>query len=421
MSRSALTFVLFLTATASTAAAQSPDAGVPSDAAPSTAAPSTAAPSTAAQDAATPAAQPGAPAQPPAQQRPTAIVLPNGQLLEVGCTIRVARRLEWTAYVVCDDGRLLFVDTREPYVEEVGMRGTAVGLFEHNGRLWVELVRHEALALDPHAPGEILPSTDPDPAEDRQAQTDPVPNPYAFDRARYPSDRELSPEARERVRERERERRERERPSRILGWEIAGHLRPFLSEGGVGAWLELSASYAFEAPLFVRAEIDPLGGAIGNTDSTGVFGAAAVLGLDHEYFQLGLGAGTQYVAVFERERHAEGLGLALLQVARIGMRDDTHVDVESAFVWVDGEMVFGGLEARMQVPLDDTMWFVMSGGGNIGGQYYGEVGLRIWLTPDREGSRGAYLIPTLGGASIDRDGHDSVAGPSISIGFELRP
>jgi hypothetical protein len=75
----------------------------------------------------------------------------------------------------------------------------------------------------------------------------------------------------------------------------------------------------------------------------------------------------------------------------------------------------------MQVTLKETMWLVIQAGGNIGGHYFGEVGLRVWLSPDTEGSRGVYLIPAVGGASISRDGSDSITGPSVSVGFEVRP
>ena len=346
----------------------------------------------------------------------TSVALPSGTRVDVECTVRAHRELEGSVYVVCGDGRLLWVDGEEGWVEEVAVRGRALDLFEHGGRVWVELVRHEAIALDPAMPGAIVSESE---AHSRFSRNDPARSPT------QPSARVVAAARPWGVAEPDDERppgpgtRRSPEPRRLPGWQIGATMRPILStDTGAGVVGELSLIHRFEAPAMVELEIDPIG--VADEDETiGVFGASAYVGYDDARFMLALGLGGWYVEIVEFDRFARGLGLAIHQSIRIGQLEGTAAEATSTFVLVDGELFFGGIKGAIQLRVSPSMHLLFRGGGGIAGHAWGELAGRVQVGRGREEGRGVFVIPSIGAAVVS-NGNNEVGGPSIGFGIEWR-
>ena len=197
-------------------------------------------------------------------------------------------------------------------------------------------------------------------------------------------------------------------------WDLRFALRPFLALGTVGFGMvdELRATWRFEAPVAVHAMVEPLGLGIADAGNILALAGNVVVTYDSALFEVGLGLGWSAVNgdlltssydsgsgtgsyEFKRVKH----GLSLAQLARLGATDGLNLSIFNSFILHDDEFKYGGTRVSVQVPVDERLWFVMTGGGGLAGYAFGEIGLRVLVTGN--GDRGTvFLTPTLGAAGL---------------------
>jgi hypothetical protein len=343
-----------------------------------------------------------------APDRRSLVIGPEAKPVPIPCPFRHAEQSGDRVWIICDDGTVHRVDLTSRSVVPVPVQGEAVGLFRGNGRVWVELLRREAMALG--GPGGA-------------AARAPAPPTMTPDPPRGVSP-EAPPERKEPDEPTEEERPWRYRdllaPRRSVGLELAVNGRVFLGEGA-GVYGDASLVYRAEAPIFLRLRLEPVGAGFSDDLDRNLFGAAAIIGYDHRLFSVGVGIGANDVRLDNFDTVADGFALALVQSVRLGARDGLSVHVTNDFVWIDSEVFYSGTFASLQFPLVPDAWLLFRGGGGLTGHAYGEVALRMRVVDQGEG-RGVYVIPGVGGAGITDDiAFNGFGGPSVSFGVEWRP
>jgi hypothetical protein len=223
--------------------------------------------------------------------------------------------------------------------------------------------------------------------------------------------------------------------------------------GGATGWA--SVVYRFDVPIVVRAELAPLGIAVGNsqtvnndnnaqgTNPSRVMSVAAghlLVGLDTQFIEVALGGGGATLSneVFNSNGAPATGGPSIVEEARFGARDGLALNVESVTVAANGQFQFGSFVASVQVPLTPKVMLVVRGGGGNVGLLFGDVGARLLVQGDG-GPGSIALTGFFGGAGIDFDtcspqaaiglsmdvsntcASTSVGGPTLGGGFEWRP
>ena len=226
-------------------------------------------------------------------------------------------------------------------------------------------------------------------------------------------------------------------PPRAAGiWEVEFMARPFLALGefGGGMLLDASVGYRFEADLHAEVAFRPFGYGTGEGKPSIIpVTTFAKLSYDRELFEVGLGLGLQTVHVTGFGAEA-GSGTLFSQGARIGARDGLHFDARSDVVLFHSRFEFAGFVGSGQVPVGQTSWLILEGGGGSAGYAYGEIGVRVLLKGN--GDRGSvFFNGSVGGVGIFQEQEltcgsaeftfpcwqtTSYAGPMLGAGAEWR-
>jgi hypothetical protein len=211
--------------------------------------------------------------------------------------------------------------------------------------------------------------------------------------------------------------RTRVAPPRLGGfWELAFLARPFLavSQFGGGFLLDATVGYRFESPFHLEAGFQPFayGTAKGKPALTPV--AAFLKGsYDLPMFEVGLGVGAE--SIYDTTIGTEpGSGTLLLQQARIGALDGLYLAGTSHVVLFHSSFEFAGFVGSMQIPVGESSWVVMRGGGGIAGYGYGEMGVRALLKGN--GDKGSlFFTGTLGGVGVFKTWDTVCNQPGFSV------
>jgi len=175
----------------------------------------------------------------------------------------------------------------------------------------------------------------------------------------------------------------------------------------------------------VRAMLAPVGFVVSKGQDTWALGVRALAGYGHPLFEIGLGAGTMR---FEEDcwdgssyREGFGMGLILSQTVRFGALDGLHAAFINDVLLRDegsgNEFVWGGMTGRLQVPMRNGAWLVFRGGGGLGGDAWGEAGVKLMVRG--EGGRGTlFVTPSIGGAALTFEA--SVGGPMVGLSLDWR-
>ena len=228
------------------------------------------------------------------------------------------------------------------------------------------------------------------------------------------------------------------RPDGTLLFELG--VRPFLplKRVSVGAFADLALTYLPQLPMFVRAEVSPLGGRIGAGGDAGVAGGSVTFGYDQRFVAIGLGAGTVLFRRFVADDSGDvgQLGSAVprfvfLQQGRIGSRDGLHLQATSAFALVDESWQLGWLRLSGQFRVGARGWvsprFMI---GPRAGLFSAEAGVRILARGD--GGSGSLFVRPLAGFAGTFDPEDNrlyrddvgidgmLFGPMVGLDVEWR-
>jgi hypothetical protein len=115
-------------------------------------------------------------------------------------------------------------------------------------------------------------------------------------------------------------------------------------------------------------------------------------------FEVGLGAGGQSLSqpAFDLE---PGTALTLAQHLRIGARDGLMLEGLSYVALFHSRFNFAMLRIVGQIPVGETSWLMVGGGGGLLGLGYGEIGLRLLLSGN--GDRESFFLTTaVGGLNV---------------------
>jgi hypothetical protein len=226
-------------------------------------------------------------------------------------------------------------------------------------------------------------------------------------------------------------------PPRPAGlWEVEFMARPFLALGefGGGFLLDAAVGYRFESDLHVELAFRPFGwGAGEGKPSITPVTSFAKVSYDRELFEVGLGFGLQTVNITGFGAEA-GTGTLFSQGARIGARDGLHFDARSDVVLFHSRFEFTGFVGSGQIPVGQTSWLILEGGGGSSGYGYGEIGVRVLLRGN--GDRGSvFFNGSVGGVAIIQEQElvcggegftftcfetTTYAGPMLGAGAEWR-
>lgn len=340
-----------------------------------------------------------------------------------GCDVRATLDVESRRYFACAHGAVVVFEGGA-VVATHAVQGEPGALFERGGRVWVELVRLEAVALPSTSGGpatptpapQLMPTTLPEGAAALGARpaagVASVDEPFE-DEPTFDGPEALDPDG---------SYRSRMAPPRVPGWELSLFAHPFLGSGAAGILADASIGFRAEVPFFLRLEIDPAGYAFAEEGDFGQFHGYVMIGYDHEWFEMGLGLGVMQARIDDFDRRADGMSPTLVNSVRLGSRDGMYLLVASSFVMISGSPEYGSTTARMQIPLRPGKWLVMrGGGGGPVGTGFGEIGLRI-LTRGDLGSGSLFITPSIGGLGVSNDiTFASAAGFTMTVGVEYRP
>lgn len=212
-------------------------------------------------------------------------------------------------------------------------------------------------------------------------------------------------------------------PERASGiWRITTNLDLFLPIGsiGIGGLLDASVTRHFEGPFLLRAQIAPLGFAFVNSGGGSAFATHLVFGLDTQFLELALGAGSSTTDGFTSS-------FSLLQSLRIGALDGLHLAFQTNVVIVDDQFQLGAVNGDIQVPLLERWWLLMRGGGGPAGYVFGDVGVR-YRVKGNGGAGSFFLSGMIGGVALvgatrcSEFSCDSASsgGPALGVGLEWR-
>src|SRR5262249_18917334 len=119
---------------------------------------------------------------------------------------------------------------------------------------------------------------------------------------------------------------------------------------------------------------------------------------DLQMFEVGLGVGAE--SIYDTSVGTpSGTGTLLYQYARIGAQDGLNVEGKSHVVLFHSSFEFAGFVGGLQIPVGESSWVLMRGGGGPAGYGYGEMGVRVLLRGN--GDRGSvFFTGTIGGVGI---------------------
>jgi hypothetical protein len=207
---------------------------------------------------------------------------------------------------------------------------------------------------------------------------------------------------------------------------VEGRLSPYLPVGnlGLGALADVAVTYAFERPLYVRAELSPVGLILSKQSDAGVLAGHVLAGYDHSYFAVGLGLGLvmgNRSSLYEWGRSGAAPVLSVKQATRLGARDGLHVRVDTVFALAAEQWQFAAVEVNAQIPLGSRTWLTLGGGGGEAGRYTrGSLGLRR-LVYGHGGSGSLFVSPSVGVVGVTQlSGTSTDAGPSVGVHLEWR-
>jgi hypothetical protein len=297
------------------------------------------------------------------------------------CEPRALAREGAQVYVACGPSGLLLLDATDPRKPTVAARvptdGDAVGLHLVDGKVWVQIAYVEArpaatllrAARPAQVPGAPLPS--------RPAGLEP-----AAEQGTAPA-----------------RGRPLVAPPRLGNlWEIDVGTHAFLPIGNIGFGLlgAAGAAYRFEAPVAIYADLAPIGVAGGKQGTIGTAGAEALVALDTQLFELGLGFGG--VTLNSPTTDSTG-SMAFAQKARLGARDGLAFFYRSTVVVDNDKFALGSLDGFVQIPMSQRWWLLAGGGGGPVGYAYGDLGVRYLIRGDL-GPGSLLLTGTMGGAGV---------------------
>jgi hypothetical protein len=207
---------------------------------------------------------------------------------------------------------------------------------------------------------------------------------------------------------------------------LEGGISPYLPIGnlGLGALADASVTYAFERPLYVRAELSPMGLILSKESDAGVLTGHVLAGYDHNYFAVGLGLGLlmgNRSSLYEWGRSGAAPVLSVKQATRLGARDGLNVRVDTTFALAAEQWQFAAVEVNAQIPLGARTWLTLGGGGGEASRYArGSLGLRR-LVYGHGGSGSLFVSPSVGVVGVTQlSGTTTEAGPSVGVHLEWR-
>jgi hypothetical protein len=336
---------------------------------------------------------------PPAEQGLREINVP-------GCSPKAIAREGARLYVACGASGIVVLDATTPASPVVSSRiptdGDAVAFHTVDGRVWVEIAHVsarpvDALASAARAVDGVAPPTPPS--------------------ATAPS----SPEA---------PASSMAPPRRTDIWEMTIDTRSFLPIGNIGFGTVGGASLTrrFDLPLAVRAEVSPLGVGFGKQGTIGTAAGHALVALDTQLFEAGLGVGA---ATLNDPSGTASSSISFAQGLRIGARDGIALAVRSNIVVDRNRFELGSMTGDGQIPIARRWWLLIRGGGGPIGFAYGDLGVRYLIAGDG-GPDSIYLAASAGGAGVFRERRcpplpapctersATYAGPALGLGVEWR-
>lgn len=208
------------------------------------------------------------------------------------------------------------------------------------------------------------------------------------------------------------------------------HIRPFLginarrSTKPIGVLTDLYAVYYFDAlPMAVTVGALPIGVAFGSEDKHAP-GALKLTGsYSTDFFEIGLGVGSLvgYAGPCGQNNRCEkNNGLTINQELRLGSLDGFNVGWSSSVFVRPNSFVFGVGRGELNIPLTSRLGLFGGGGGGESGWAFGEFGVRTYV--GGAGARGTLVVSvSLGyGSVFDGPTHETIGGPTVALGVEMR-
>lgn len=355
-------------------------------------------------------------------------------VVDIGCEGRLSLRLDNRLFVACGSDGVVEINLSNPLIpRRVGrmpIDGEATGLVVRDGRVWVAVSHAEMLPVLT----EVLVSA----AAQTAFASSPVPTPSV------PGTTPVgSPETKRSL---------LAPPRRGALWELSAMAGAFVNGGEIGGgaigWA--SAVYRFDAPLVVRAELAPLGfaigqsvgGTIGTLDSSTramtVAAAHVLAGVDTQFVEVAVGGGAASISTNSSLSTSRPTGGAsIVEEGRVGARDGLALNLETITVAANNRFAVGSFAATVQVPVTPNIMLMLRGGAGAVGVFYGDLGARVIVRGDG-GPDTIALTGFFGAAGIDFRtcyptepngafisgticaNDTSVGGPSLGGGVEWR-
>lgn len=216
-----------------------------------------------------------------------------------------------------------------------------------------------------------------------------------------------------------------------FNWRIAGELRPFLDvsnsgQHAVGLLTEMMVDYYFTGvPLKLQAGFEPIGLVAGGSAQHNPVVGVVDLAFASPFFELGLGTGFSVLAsesfcppLTACSNGNDEVDPLVVGTLRLGAIDGLDLVGSFSVAFTRNGSVLRSAEVTTNLPVARRLTLFLTGAGGSGFAF-GEVGARTYL--NGLGGPGTVILSGgLGGAAISDTSAETVAGPSMTLGVEVR-
>jgi hypothetical protein len=169
-----------------------------------------------------------------------------------------------------------------------------------------------------------------------------------------------------------------------VGFDVRAFL-PINVPAGVGVLTTAFGEYRFDVPIALRMDVNAAG-LVTSAPGGATFDGNALVALDTQYFEVGIGPGLLTVT----DTNPAGASFELAEFLRIGAVDGLMMQAKTSVYVASGRTQFATIGGMVQVPVTRSWWVQARGMWAEQSWFYGELAARHLLSGN--GDRGSLFV-----------------------------